>query len=328
MSDQLTRILVMIPYIQRHPGIAVQELARYLDTTPETILADLDAVLLCGAPPYLPNDYIGVVLEGDRIYLSFAEHFKRPVNLTFEEALSLNLALRTLPLTRRGLEAAGRLQRKMVALLPAGARSLWRTARRQVEAGPRHPEVQARVALLEQAIEERREVHLEYYTASRDEMTERDVRPYGLIEHGGEWYLVGHCLLRDRELPFRVDRIRRASLLERAFEAPASFDIEKYRRPQMYFPTSRDLRVKLRIAPELARWVREEHPAGKIRALPDGSVILHLSVSQPQWIIAWVMAHAGKVELLAPEALRRQVAEACRKAAEVYGKGRVSNGEK
>jgi predicted DNA-binding transcriptional regulator YafY len=86
----------------------------------------------------------------------------------------------------------------------------------------------------------------------------------------------------------------------------------------MYFPTSRDLRVKLRIAPELARWVREEHPAGKIRALPDGGLILHLSVSQPEWIIAWVMAHAGKVELLAPEALRRQVAAACRKAAERY----------
>ncbi len=64
---------------------------------PETILADLDAVLLCGVPPYLPNDYIGVVLEGDKIYLSFAEHFRRPVNLTFEETLSLNLALQAAP---------------------------------------------------------------------------------------------------------------------------------------------------------------------------------------------------------------------------------------
>ena len=86
----------------------------------------------------------------------------------------------------------------------------------------------------------------------------------------------------------------------------------------MYFPTSRDYRVKLRIAPELARWVREEHPAGKIRALPDGGLVLHLSVSQPQWIVSWVVAHAGQVELLAPEALRNQIAEACRKSAEKY----------
>ena len=318
LSDRLTRILVMIPYIQRYPGIAVQDLAQRLGCAPETILADLDAVLLCGVPPYLPNDYIGVVLEGDKVYLSFAEHFRRPVNLTFEETLSLNLALKRLPLARHGLEAAEQLQRKMLALLPSGARSQWRAARRQLEVGPLPRELRNRIALLEQAIEERREVRMEYFTASRDEMTERDVRPYGLIEHGGEWYVVGHCLLRDRELPFRVDRIRRLNLLDRSFQLPASFRIERYHRPQMYFPTSRDLRVKLRIAPELARWVREEHPAGKIRPLPDGGLILRLSVSQPQWIISWVMAHAGKVELLAPEALRRQIAAASRKAAQKY----------
>jgi len=90
----------------------------------------------------------------------------------------------------------------------------------------------------------------------------------------------------------------------------------------MYFPTSRDLRVKLRIAPDLARWVREEHPAGKVRPLPGGGLILHLSVSQPQWVVSWVMSHAGKVELLAPEALRKKIALACREAGEKYGGNR------
>ena len=62
----------------------------------------------------------------------------------------------------------------------------------------------------------------------------------------------------------------------------------------------------------------EEHPAGKIRKLPDGGLILHLSASQPQWIISWVMAHAGEVELLAPEALRKQIVATCNKALEKY----------
>src|SRR5208282_2331235 len=118
----------------------------------ETILANLDTVLLCSMPPYLPNDYIGIVLEGDRIYLSFTEHFRRPVNLTFEETLSLNLALKRLPLARHGLEAAEQLQQKMLALLPSGAQSQWRAARRQLEAGPLPREIQNRIALLEQAI--------------------------------------------------------------------------------------------------------------------------------------------------------------------------------
>lgn len=318
ITDRLTRILTMIPYVQQHPGIRVDELADYLGCKPNAIVADLDAVLLCGVPPYMPNDYIGVVLEGDRIFLSFADHFKRPVNLTFEEALSLNLALSRLPLTHRDREVAQGLHKKILDVLPGRVRRLWSKARKQLEVGALRRGVQERIALLEQAVEERRAVHVEYYTASRDEMTERELQPYGIIEHNGAWYVVAHCLLRDRELPFRVDRIRRIRLLDRTFDPPASFRLEKYERPQMYFPTSRDLRVKLRVAPELARWIIEEHPAGKIRKLPDGGLILHLTASQPQWIVAWVMAHAGKVELLAPEALRKQISAACRKALENY----------
>ena len=318
LAGRLTRILTMIPYIQQHPGIQVKELAGYLGCKSNTILADLDAILLCGVPPYMPNDYISVVLEGDRIHLSFAEHFKRPVNLTFEEALSLNLALGRLPLTPRDRKIADGLRTRILDSLPKGTRRLWRKARKQVQVGSLHRGVRQRIALLEQAIEEHREVRVEYYTASREEMTERDLRPYGIIEHNGEWYVVAHCLLRDRELPFRVDRIRRIELRDRAFEPPTSFDLEKYQRPQMYFPSSLDLHVKLRIAPELARWIRDEQPAGRMRELADGSLILHMSVSQPQWIISWVMSHAGKVELLAPEALRKKIAAACKQAAKAY----------
>jgi len=318
-GDRLARILTMIPYIRKHPGIRLQDLAAYVACDPGEILKDLDAVLLCGVPPYLPSDYISVVLEGDRIHLAFAEHFQRPVNLTLEEALSLSLAIEMLPLAARRREAAENLRHKIAGALPSGARKAWGAAAKRVQVGPRRREERKRIADLEDAIETRRAVHIEYYTASRDEMTERDIRPYGLIEHEGEWYVVGHCLLRDRELPFRVDRIRSLRLLaEETFEVPRSFKLEKYRRATMYFRTSRDLRVKLRIAPELARRVREEHPAGKTRDLPDGSLILHLSVSQPEWVISWVMERAGQVEVLAPEAMRRKLAEACEKTLGKY----------
>ncbi len=318
LAHRLNRILTMIPYVRKHPGIRVRELARYLRCSPDMIIADLNAVLLCGVPPYLPNDYIGVVLEGERIHLSFAEHFRRPVNLTFQEAVSLGLALRSLPPSRHRRQACERLQRKIMALLPQDSQDLYRAAGRQLQVGALHRGVYERVALLEQAIEERREVHIEYYTASRDAMTERDIRPYGVIEHNGEWYVVGHCLFRDRELPFRVDRMKTIRLTNRRFAPPEDLDIEKYRRPQMYFPSSRDLRVKLHIAPELARWVRDEHPTGKVHQLPDGGLILHLLVSQPQWIISWVVAQAGKVELLAPPALRKQIAAACQSTLRRY----------
>lgn len=319
MTDRLTRILIMIPYIQDNPGVRVGAVAEYLGCDPETVIADLNAVLLCGVPPYLPNNYVSVSLDGDRIYVAFAEHFKRPVNLTFNEALALSLALRHLPLTRRGLETARRLRTKIIDLLPAGARSQWRTARRQLEVGPLDPAIQDRIALLQQAIEETRVVAMEYYTASRDEMTRRDIHPYAIIEHSGEWYVIAHCARRGDELPFRVDRVRRLTLLESRFQMPEKFDIEKYRRPQMFFPGEGAERVQLRIAPELARWIREEHPRGALVEKPDGSLVLTLHVTQPQWIISWALSHAGKVEILAPRRLRGMLVKACRDAAKPYG---------
>jgi len=318
LSGRLTRILTMIPYIQQHPGVRVRDLARYLSCAPETILVDLDAVLLCGVPPYLPSDYIGVVVEGERIHISFAEHFKRPINLTFLEALGLMLALRHLPLTRRGRQTAQTLRTKILKILPSRTRRGLRAAGRHMDVGPLHRGVQERVALLHQAINERREVHMEYYTASRDELTRRSLRPYGIIEHKGEWYVVGWCLLRDAERPFRVDRIRKLTLLETTFEPPASFSMSAYGAAEMYFPTRRDLRVKLRVSPELARWIKEDQPAKRTRELPDGGLILRLSVSQPEWIVSWVMAHAGQVELLAPEALRKKIVAACDQTLQNY----------
>lgn len=318
LNARLARMLTMIPYLRLHPGVRVRQLADYLDCTPETLLADLDAVLLCGVPPYLPNDYISVVVEGDRISIDFASHFRRPVNLTFHEALSLILALQHLPLTKRGREAAEALGKKIIEILPRGARKVLRSARRQVNVGPLCRGVRQRVALLQQAIEERREVRMTYYTASRDELTDRSFRPYGLVEHNAEWYVVGHCLLRDAERPFRVDRIRDLDLLDTTFTAPPSFNLEAYRTEEMYFPTRRDLRVKLKIAPELAPRMREEQRNSRVRELADGSLILHISVSQPEWIISWVLSHAGQVELLAPEALRKKIRAACRQTLRAY----------
>jgi len=72
----------------------VRELAQYLDTTPETILAD--STRCCSAARRVPAERLIAWCSKATHHLSFAEHFKRPVNLTFEEALSLNLALRTL----------------------------------------------------------------------------------------------------------------------------------------------------------------------------------------------------------------------------------------
>jgi len=318
MSERVKRILTMVAYVRRQPeGVPLQELADYLGCTPKEAAEDIDAVLMCGVPPYLPSDYINAGIEGGRVFISFADHIHRPINLTLQEALALLLVLRSLPVGAGAHEAVGRLRGKILRLLPGRGGELRRIGRR-IRLGGRRSALGRTLYVLEQAIARSRRVRMEYYTASRDAMTERELEPYALVEHGGNWYVVGRCLLRDRELPFRVDRIRRLKATRRTFAPRHDFDIERYRSSEMYFPDRGGVRVRIRVAPELVRWVREERPPSDIEHADDGSAVMSLSVTHPEWLLSWLIQHGTLMEVLAPDDLRRRMADFCDATLAVY----------
>ena len=318
VSQRLNRMLTMVAYVRRHAdGVPVREVADYLGCTPQDVAHDIDAVLMCGVPPYLPSDYINAGIDGGRVFISFADHIHRPINLTLQEALALLLALRSLPVRASAEDAVGPLRSKIMRLLPGRGQELRRIGRR-IRLGGRRSALGRTLHMLDEAIAASRVVHMEYYTASRNDMTERDLEPYGLIEHGGNWYVVGRCRVRQRELPFRVDRIRRLETTEQTFQTPADFRLEAYRSAEMYFPTSRDVRVRIRVAPELVRWIREERPPSEIEPAPDGGAFVSLSVTHAEWLLAWLIQHVELAEVVSPVALRQKMVSFCDAALAVY----------
>jgi predicted DNA-binding transcriptional regulator YafY len=60
---------------------------------------------------------------------------------------------------------------------------------------------------LQDAIVRKEVIALEYYSPYRDNITQRDVEPLGLLLRGNHWYLAGWCRLRTDYRMFRVDRI-------------------------------------------------------------------------------------------------------------------------
>ena len=315
ITTRMARILTMIPYVRKHSGVRVEELAEYLGCSADTVLADLDEVIMCGVPPYLPSDYIGVYVDGGRVSIRFADHFERPLNLTLREALSLKVALQSLP-SSRGV--AARLAGRVDEMLPLGTKQSVREAagRIRVRTGPRA--LRQKIRRIEQAASESRELRIEYYTASRDALTKRTVQPFALVEHQGFWYMVGHCRLRERELPFRVDRIRSLRQLRTKFVVPPDFDLAKYQRDEMYFPSKRDVRVRLWVHGDIARWVREEVPARRAQRAPGGHLILTVSVSRPEWILRWALRQGAKVRILDPPCVREQMRELAQAVLRVY----------
>ena len=274
--DSLRHALTIIPLIQSHQGITVEELARRTGLSELEITEEVGSlVMMCGVPPYQPNNYVSLWVQGGRVYIRFAEQFERPVRLVLTEALALLIALKPLEARQHPFhEAVGALRRKILeALSPEAKRAIGRAEKaflvKSRTAG-------GRIAQLRDAMARCRELRITYWSAHRAATSERVIRPYGMVEHGGDWYVVAHDSLRGKPVTFRVDRIREARMLDTEYEVPADFDVQEWNKDRDFVPPAGDTVARVRFSPEAARFAREELPAKNCKDEPSGSLGSHV----------------------------------------------------
>ncbi len=304
----------MIPLIRARPGIRIPELASIFGVRDSEIWEDItDVLTMCGVPPYLPHNYLVFSIHGDSVSIRFAEHLSRPVHLTLQEALAIDLALRSVSggqVPAFG-DAAPRLRKKLRELLGGRDRQALDTFDKAVAGTPPSDLVTRTICLVKEAMGRNIAVAVQYYTASRDEVNARAIEPYGLIDHRGHWYVIARDRLRDRVASFRVDRIREAVLLaDEEYEVPDDFTAESYRRDELYHPGPEDVAVKVRFAPEAAGRVREETERKLLSEQPDGSVIrtFYTAPERPRWLYTHIARYGAQAEVLSPAALRKGMA--------------------
>ena len=68
--ERLRRLLLLVPYAVREPGITVTELAKRLGMERAELLQDLDLLTLVGRPPFSPDDFIDVYVENERVHVA------------------------------------------------------------------------------------------------------------------------------------------------------------------------------------------------------------------------------------------------------------------
>jgi predicted DNA-binding transcriptional regulator YafY len=171
---------------------------------------------------------------------------------------------------------------------------------------------------LRRSVARRRQVRLVYHSF-RQQVTERIVDPYALALQWGNWYLVGHCHLRDELRTFRVDRIREAQPTGETFELPAGFSAREYllrmaeERPATYY------RVAIRFDPDVAHIVRERREEWQqLTEQADGSVILAFDASDLAWPCRWVLTYQDRATVLGPPELAAMVRDAAQAIAARY----------
>ena len=168
-----------------------------------------------------------------------------------------------------------------------------------------------RLDALRAAVEGGRAVHLTYYTAVRDETTDRVVDPLRVLMVAGKAYLEAWCRRAEATRMFRVDRIDAFTVLDEPAAPPPHVDLHDVS-DGVFHPTPDLPLVTLRVG-RGSRWITEYYPCEEVRR--DGEEwMVAMRVTDLGWAQRLLLGLGPDVTVVAPaelvERIRAQAATA------------------
>jgi predicted DNA-binding transcriptional regulator YafY len=312
-TDQLERLLYMLPRAAQPGGARIDELSNALGVKPETIMADIEeATTRVFYHPAGHVDAFELTVEQDTVKL-FGKYFDRPVRLTEAEAMALSLGLRVLAAEgdaqRRSelLALAHTLEQELVTpdltLAPLSRRVeedvVFETASAHAPLEVAFEEDDFRGDIAE-AIEARVYCDVVYLKAGGSEPSQRHVAPVRLVYTRGHWYMRAFEKDSQEVRSYRLDRIMRLRVTD---EQHTFSDIPA---DAPTFATDGGQRVAVRYSPKVARWVAERE---KAQVDADGSLSLTHDVVDMNWLVRHVLQYGGEAVVETADA-REVVAKA------------------
>ena len=136
---------------------------------------------------------------------------------------------------------------------------------------------------LADAVQHSRPVRMRY-VAGDGRRTERTMHPYGLVAHGGRWYVSGLDVERGEERTFRVDRITDPRPLPGAFRPPSTYDpAERVLAGLARTPYRHEVSLRIQATAEQIR-LRLPASVATIHELPDGWQRVELRAEELDWV--------------------------------------------
>lgn len=327
-GERLGERLALLPYLLDGRRRSQKELMEHFGVDRKTIVSTIDAL----SQPGLPN-LIVEEREGRHVYYSLSDAYQTP-SLTLTESATLLLA-------QEAIGATGLLGQRSPFARPA--RSLLKKVRQSLPPAL-HPRLEAMAQVygaatapakdfaqhsttidqLVTAAIERRTVHLRYYTLLTDETSERDYDPYAVYfdPDGATLKVIGWDHKRERFTPFAIDHIQALRLTDRRFTR-RPFDLREHLETYCFNGIHGEpLTVRLRAYGVTARVFAERkfhRTQRKVGSTPrtataDETITIEMRVARGRGLVRFILSWLPDIEVLAPDELRREVAETLRQA--------------
>ena len=309
-SEQVRRLLTLVPYLQKAGEADLAATAELFGVTKKQLVTDLNTLWYCGLPGGLPGDLIEVdmdALDEGQIRLSNAEYLSAPMRFTPDEALSLIVALQAVG-ELAGPELGAAVTSAVAKL--GGGQMDPRPAPVVVAGATGTPDV--RQTLMD-AIEAGEIVTLGYDGTPGTAPSVTEVEPARLGTVDGYAYLQAWSLRRSAWRTYRVDRI---SSVERTGRARGGHGEPEPltggwldRRPEAV-PVTVEVTAS-------ARWITEYYPIRAVRPTSRG-VEVDLLVADPAWLRTLLLRLGGQVLRVDPPQAAESAAVAAWEALSCY----------
>lgn len=298
--ERLRRLLFLVPYISKHQGKTVDEVAQAVGISRSELMNELDMLMLVGRPPFQPDDLLDVYVEDDRVYVAMDQRLSAPPRLTVSEGVALAATAALLKPAAGGTLASA--LEKLEKVLPPEGLARYREVLRRLDVSSPGPDS---MAILSSAITEHAEVRFEYLGVGRGEREMRTVRPAELFSHRGQWYLSAYCLSRRDNRLFRVDRISAPAKLDTHFE------VGPHQAAQVLPATGPWERpVHVRFSKKLAPYQLERF-GSSAQSQPDGTLVVSVPGDSLPWLTRWILSFGGEATVISPDWAVTAVVEAC-----------------
>ena len=176
---------------------------------------------------------------------------------------------------------------------------------------PDLPETPNFIQYILQSITNRKVLLIKYFANHSQELSDRNVEPIGIFLSGSKWHLIAYCQLRKDYRNFRLDRIQKCLMTDKAFS-------KKHPPLKTYLKSvtqrEHDLKtVVIRIEKKIATYLTEQkyyHGFVSEEEI-NGKLQLSFLSHSIEGFARWFLMFGDQAEIIQPAILRKRVKEIC-----------------
>lgn len=318
-AARIARVLRVLQLIQRPGRWAAEHIARELDCSVRTVYRDLAVLEVAGVPWWFDKETSTYKVRPD---------FQFPVlNLTDDELLGQATATAVMKAT--GLDVtpgAKPTTEKLISKADSRTELLLREAQKFTEILDLklvdHSRHTGYIHTVQWALLKKKQLVGQYESPYQGKVVKLTLHPYRLCLIKSAWYLIGKVRGADQPRTYRIVRFKSLRMTDQPAIVPQHFDLRDYLGNAWSVYRGADTHaVELVFTKDAADIVTETiwHATQKTRRNPDGTVTMSFVVDGLEEIVHWIVGWAGRVKVIAPDALRAKVVEQHRKAIAANG---------